>query len=183
MANSVQLLVISSDKLEKLHGRLSKADKQLIKTVTKEFRTFGKGLQEEARREAPVQTGKLRDSIKYKLTNADTSKVAISLYAGNNERPEVVVRTVLLGSRPHEIRPKKPNGVLVFNSYRGSKVAKRGGVTNIKLKGGLVFTRRVHHPGTKPNDFLGRAFNTMQPTLDNMLKRIGRLTIDFITEE
>ena len=47
---------------------------------------------------------------------------------------------VMNGTRPHEIRPRRPGGVLRFTT---------GGRT--------VFARRVDHPGTKPNPFLWKA--------------------------
>lgn len=47
---------------------------------------------------------------------------------------------VLNGTRPHEIRPKRPNGVLRFT------VSNR-----------IVFARSVNHPGTQPNNFLWKA--------------------------
>lgn len=47
---------------------------------------------------------------------------------------------VLQGTQPHQIRPKRPNGVLRFTV--GSRV---------------VFARAVSHPGTKPNNFLWKA--------------------------
>ncbi|MER6632328.1 hypothetical protein ABT301_29610 [Streptomyces sp. NPDC000987] len=50
------------------------------------------------------------------------------------------VTFVLNGTRPHLIRPRRRNGVLRFEAG-----------------GHAVFTRLVRHPGSKPNDFLGRA--------------------------
>lgn len=47
---------------------------------------------------------------------------------------------VMNGTRPHEIRPRKHNGVLRFTTG-----------------GRIVFARAVHHPGTQPNPFLWRA--------------------------
>ena len=46
---------------------------------------------------------------------------------------------VIYGTAPHEIRP------------RTKKVLK------FETKGGTVYARVVHHPGTKPNNFLMRA--------------------------
>ncbi|KUN32553.1 hypothetical protein AQJ11_03230 [Streptomyces corchorusii] len=47
---------------------------------------------------------------------------------------------VLHGTRPHLIRPRRRNGVLRF-----------------EVGGEVVFTRLVRHPGTRANNFLGRA--------------------------
>ncbi|GGZ73303.1 hypothetical protein ACFOOM_00865 [Streptomyces echinoruber] len=50
------------------------------------------------------------------------------------------VHYVLNGTRPHLIRPRR-----------------RGGVLRFEVGGEVVFTRLVRHPGTRPNNFLGRA--------------------------
>lgn len=50
---------------------------------------------------------------------------------------------VLFGTKKHDIRPKKGK-FLVFTPKGG---------------GGKVFARIVHHPGTKPNNFLLKALN------------------------
>lgn len=50
------------------------------------------------------------------------------------------VRWVIEGTRPHLIRPRRRNGVLRF-----------------EVDGQVVYTRLVRHPGTRPNDFMGRA--------------------------
>lgn len=47
---------------------------------------------------------------------------------------------VMNGTKPHDIYPRKNNGVLRFTTG-----------------GRVVFTRHVSHPGTKPNPFLWRA--------------------------
>jgi hypothetical protein len=43
------------------------------------------------------------------------------------------------GTRPHTIRPKNPGGALVFAPKGGTRV---------------VITRKVNHPGSRPNRFL-----------------------------
>ncbi|MCX4550611.1 MULTISPECIES: hypothetical protein [unclassified Streptomyces] len=50
------------------------------------------------------------------------------------------VRYVLDGTRPHIIRPRKKGGVLRFEA-----------------RGRVVYSAYVRHPGTRANDFLGRA--------------------------
>lgn len=52
---------------------------------------------------------------------------------------------VIYGTKPHDIRPKA-GGVLVFTP--------RGG-------GGKIFTRLVHHPGYKGNNFLQKALRSV----------------------
>lgn len=47
---------------------------------------------------------------------------------------------VVNGARPHQIRPRRPGGVLRFT-----------------VNGQVVFARLVNHPGNKPNDFLRQA--------------------------
>lgn len=47
---------------------------------------------------------------------------------------------VMNGTKPHDIYPRKSNGVLRFTAG-----------------GRIVFTRHVSHPGTQPNPFLWRA--------------------------
>lgn len=48
-------------------------------------------------------------------------------------------RLVLDGTRPHLIRPRRAKALHFF------------------VDGSEVFTTLVHHPGTRPNNFLGRA--------------------------
>ncbi|WP_405759431.1 hypothetical protein OG234_13145 [Streptomyces sp. NBC_01420] len=49
------------------------------------------------------------------------------------------VRFVLDGTRPHVIVPRRAKAL------------------RFTVGGDVVFARRVRHPGTRPNDFLGRA--------------------------
>ena len=181
MANSVNLITIRSDKLSGLKGRLSKANQGLAKIATKELRIYGRNAVAELQREAPVQTGKLQASIKMTLKNPDTPNVELQINAGSKDRPEVVLRSILYGSKPHEIVPKHPGGVLVFRSGAGHNAAFRK-VGSKGRSGDLVFTTHVNHPGTKPNDFVTRGLNNAQPYLDKILKDIGRLTVELITE-
>ena len=49
---------------------------------------------------------------------------------------------VLHGTHPHLIKPKDPNGVLRFFTRSGS----------------VVFAKFARHPGTKPDDYIRRAY-------------------------
>lgn len=53
---------------------------------------------------------------------------------------------VVYGTKPHKIFPRKPGGVLVFNS-RGSS--------------DKIFAKVVNHPGTKANNFLLKALRSV----------------------
>lgn len=64
------------------------------------------------------------------------------VWAGLNPAVDIVSQVPYsavhhFGSRPHVILPRKPGGVLRFPS-----------------RGGVVYARRVNHPGTKANPFL-----------------------------
>lgn len=85
---------------------------------------------------ATKRTGKMAEQIDWKR---EVAKRGIVARIGTPVRYAAVQE---LGSKPHEIRPKKPGGMLVFH---WAKV------------GHMVYLRRVWHPGTKPVRFLQRA--------------------------
>jgi len=82
-----------------------------------------------ARREAPVRTGRLRDSIVAQKLEDRVEVISTAPYSA------VVHR----GARPHRI-PKTGLKFMIFEK-----------------EGRIVKARVVHHPGTKPNPFLIRA--------------------------
>lgn len=100
------------------------------------------------RDEAPVKSGRLRDSIVAKGTG--TARGVYSVYYG----PYVAE-----GTKPHLIRPSKAR-VLVF-----------------QVGGKTVFARQVNHPGTKANDFPRRAVDAAKPALQTLLLQNGRQLI------
>jgi HK97 gp10 family phage protein len=78
---------------------------------------------------APWRTGKLAGSIVKEVGDGEASIQPLASYAVFVEK----------GTAPHVIRPVNAS-VLAFEAGRG-----------------MVFTRLVHHPGTKPNPFMQRA--------------------------
>lgn len=92
----------------------------------------------------PVKTGKLRTSLQIKV---HTDSVTI----GPNENIAPYGGYVEFGTKAHDIRPKNPNGVLVF--YVGGK---------------KVVARKVHHPGTKPQPYVLPAFEAWVDSLGTM---------------
>lgn len=99
----------------------------------------------EARSNAPVRTGAMRQSI--------TSMVDPNPLAGRVSVLQPYAKYVEFGTRPHVIVPKSANA-LVF---------KAGGV--------LVFTKRVNHPGTRANPFLQRALETKRNKIQEYFQR------------
>ena len=79
---------------------------------------------------APRKTGKLSSTIVKEVGSGEASIGILAPYA----------LYVVKGTRPHIIKPANAS-VLAFEAASGK----------------LVFTRLVHHPGTKPNPFMQQA--------------------------
>lgn len=99
---------------------------------------------EEMRREAPVVSGKLRDSLDYQ--HPTTLKVKIGSFG------VPYAKFVAEGTKPHTIEPKKAS-VLAFT-----------------VNGTKVFAKKVNHPGTKANPFMSDAIDK---TLRGALPRLA----------
>jgi len=97
----------------------------------------------EMQREAPVDTGRLRDSIRVK-------NMGDHIVIG----PEGVDYGVYVeyGTPPHDIRPRT------------------GKALKFEINGKTVFASVVHHPGTKPNPFAERA---AQNFLDRLTEKVA----------
>jgi HK97 gp10 family phage protein len=89
------------------------------------------------RREAPVVTGKLRDSIVVR-PGATTSRVGWSVVADTDYS-----LAVEKGTQPHVIVPR------------------RASVLRFPTKTGVVYTTKVNHPGTKANPFMEKALRSV----------------------
>ncbi|MFJ7586956.1 hypothetical protein ACIQZO_06090 [Streptomyces sp. NPDC097617] len=83
-----------------------------------------------AEREAPGSMGRY---ISWKIENGPQGLQGVIVC----DHP--ATRFVLDGTRPHIIRPR------------------RAKVLRFEIRGREVFAAYVRHPGTRPNDFLGRA--------------------------
>lgn len=90
-----------------------------------------------ARRAANRRTGRLRQNSRVRH---DTSTATSDRYV--IEFDEEYASYVDEGTRPHEIRPRRPGGLLVFYWPKVGKV---------------VFLPKVNHPGYKGSQFLTRA--------------------------
>jgi len=92
----------------------------------------------------PVKTGNLRHSLSIRV---DTNKVTI----GPNETQAPYAGYVEFGTHAHIIEPKNPGGVLAF-----------------KMNGVMVYTKKVHHPGTKAQPYVRPAFEAWVDSLGTM---------------
>jgi len=83
---------------------------------------------------APVDTGRLRASIRMEARRTFTLKTVWTIGSDVDYAPYVND-----GTQPHTIRPKN------------------GQVLRFRVGGRVVYARMVNHPGTRPNPFLDRA--------------------------
>lgn len=127
--------------------------------VESELSDYGRLLVGIAKDECPSKSGELRDSIRWAVEGKGTRDISLHVYAGNSERPEVVVRSVLYGRRG--FGPKDPEGALAF-----------------EVNGKEVFTKHVGPAAA--NDWWGRAWDGTAAERNAMARRIGKLGKDLI---
>lgn len=106
--------------------------------VQRKLQSVADDIGKAARREAPVQTGKLRNSIVVR-PGATTSRLGWSVVADTE-----YALAVEKGSSPHTIVPRRAS-VLRFPTKSG----------------GVVYAHSVNHPGAPPNPFMDRALRSV----------------------
>lgn len=94
---------------------------------------LGEAIERDAKRYAPVRTGRLRESIRHYLEGHTLIVEAGAAYAAYVE----------LGTRPHIIRSHGPWSLHSAET-------------------GQYFGREVHHPGTRPRPYLRPALYTVR---------------------
>lgn len=98
--------------------------------------------QARARILAPVDTGRLRSDIRFEITNRAlgvTGRLFCTVSYAD---------AVHDGTRPHVIRPRRPDGVLRF-----------------RVGGQVVYARFVNHPGMRGRPFLSMAMHQVGPSM------------------
>lgn len=101
----------------------------------------------------PVDSGELRASISVRV---ESDKVIVGPTAPYASYVE-------FGTKPHEIRPKNPDGALRF-----------------KVNGEYVYAKVVNHPGTKAQPFVQPAFDAWVATLGT---EVAQGNVDVFTKE
>ena len=116
--------------------RLDRAqlNRQLRGARRSELETAARQVMNRAKVLAPVDTGRLRASIRIEARRDFAFRSVYTV--GSDVEYAAMVND---GTRPHIIRPRRAQAL------------------RFRVGGRIVFARVVHHPGTKPNPFLDRA--------------------------
>ena len=110
--------------------------------------------------ETPVRTGKLQKSTHHRISMAGTDQV---LEISQNAKTYHGVSYGIFvreGTKPHEIRPRDVKALHFF------------------IGGREVFVMKVHHPGTKPNDYPQRAYEKVSGEIDDTVSKINQMTAE-----
>lgn len=129
--------------LRRFVGRLSNESKRAADRA-------GTRVQNEARRLAPVDTGRLRSSI---VTRSEDHGRTYTVTIGTNVNYADAVEN---GTGPHRIYPRRAQAL------------------RFVIGGRVVFARYVDHPGTRAQPFLGPAMENADTYLREELARAGR---------
>lgn len=97
-----------------------------------------------------VRPGRLRDAIRYSRSTIAGDSLKLEFSAS-----PPYTKWVIGGTRPHEIAAVAAK-TLHFIGGDGQD----------------AFPRRVHHPGTAPNDFPRRALDSIQPDVSETFRRV-----------
>lgn len=140
----------------KLVGQVKKEAEALLNKAALDTQQVAKGL-------APVDTGRLRSSVKVTRPSKLTRDVSTDVeYAADVE----------YGTSAHEITPKSGK----FLVFRGGPVAqewspdtgggrhlyrsaKTGRLVKTKKRGAMIFARKVRHPGTSAQPYMRPAYD------------------------
>jgi hypothetical protein len=93
---------------------------------------------------APQRTGRMAGNIHAQRLQSDFGRYlegGVGVSPANRGRLRGYAQVVSAGSRPHIITPRRARAL------------------RFVVAGTVVFTRRVNHPGTRPNDYLTRSLN------------------------
>lgn len=117
--------------------RLDRADlnRSIRGASRRELEATARQVMNRAKILAPVDTGRLRASIRIESRRLLTLRSVYTIGSDVSYAPMVHD-----GTRPHQIRPKRPDGVLRF-----------------RMGGRIVYAKVVNHPGTRARPFLDDA--------------------------
>ena len=108
--------------------------------------------------ETPVISGKLQKSTHHRITSSGGDQVLEITQNAKTKRGVSYGIFVREGTKPHEIRPRDVKALHFF------------------IGGREVFVMKVHHPGTKPNDYPQRAYEKVSGEIDNTVAKVNQMT-------
>lgn len=147
------MTAVGSADIHKLAEALRKSGRNANATTQQTLIEAANFLLTEMEIRVPVDSGDLRRSLSVRVESGRVLVGPTAPYAGYVE----------FGTAPHEIRPKKQGGVLVFTAG-----------------GQKVYARVVKHPGTKPQPFVQPAFDAWVDSLGPM---VAEANVKHLVEE
>lgn len=129
----------------------------------REMQRRANNVQSAIRRAAPKKIGKLAASVRKGIPSFGRTRNTIVFQIDIGSATQTpYLGYVINGTSPHIIRPKgshvRAAGIRITKSGRAvrSKVKVHTHALRFVSGGGVVFASVVHHPGTRPNDFINR---------------------------
>ena len=165
MARNAPQVSIEVIGLDPLIRRLKTAGTRGEITINELLRKIGQHVTPILRKFTPRDTGKLANSTVFQVLRRGGEQFLEFRQGAKTPEGEFYGPFVREGTAPHVIRPKRPDGVLRFIPA-GS--------------GTVVFTREVHHPGTKPNPYHRRALTAANNGIQELLRQTGEQLARFI---
>lgn len=145
-------ITVTNSELQRFYKNMEKFESTKVAAIRKEVTRTTYAIEKEAKIESPTDKGFLRNSIVSEIREQQiTGKVSVKRNYG------IFVHK---GTKPHLILPRTRK-VLAWRPKIGGKRGK-----------GYVFSKLVHHPGTKANPFLMRAVKKEEPIFLNNIKQI-----------
>jgi len=153
------LRVEISPPIRDLQGRFAKLEGEVKEVRREELRGLGREYVKVAQEEAPKRTGQFARSIRYRTTVETGRRMELAVTMATP-----LGSYIIFGTRPHVIVPVRARALHFFTK-----------------SGQEVFTKRVMHPGTRPNPFQQRAMERLEPEIDAALRRIGLRFVKVLT--
>lgn len=133
---------------------LSLAGQRVDLAIAGAIRTAALAIQHEAQQDAPKKTGTLASSIQVNFVGPLTAVIGPTVYYGVYQE---------FGTRgPYVIKPRKPDGRLVF-----------------QVNGTTVFAKQVTHPGLHARPYMRPA---AQDVVGNLVQKVGGVGVQMVME-
>lgn len=146
-------------------GRLAKRTPHLQAVKREEMRAMGRDLMGYLRAEAPKKSGKFAQGINY-LTVEKGSETVLTFYVKGDHA--FLLPFITKGTKPHII----PTGGAAAQMAKGYPL--RFFWPNGPQGPKIYYFWSVRHPGTKPNDFVGRVLDSHREEVRLRLNRVAR---------